>query len=181
MPNYPPEVNSELTKFAECAIVYGLRYMIIGGVALSLHAIERYTHDGDIWIEATPDNWEKLCSVIYCIGYTQNEVTQVRNSYTQEAMRFQLAGPLDILTRVHSAFDFADVYSRHARVESAGITHSVIGLEDLREVKVRTNRDKDKHDVILIDNTRVALNQPSLDKRTPLKKWWDKMRTTWTG
>ena len=143
--------NTELLSFGAAAAHTGLRYMIIGGVALSLHGIARYTSDGDVWVEATPENWEKLAQTFINMRYIDEEVALVRQAFTTKPMVFSIAGPIDILTNVHTAFVFAPIYERSSVREVAGIPLRYLALDDLREIKVRTGRLRDLSDVVMID------------------------------
>jgi len=46
-----------------------VEYVIIGGYAVAKHGYPRYTGDLDIFISGTPENAEKLVSVMFRFGF----------------------------------------------------------------------------------------------------------------
>jgi hypothetical protein len=46
----------------------GVRYLMIGGHAVSLHARPRTTKDLDLWLDAAPENIERACAALARFG-----------------------------------------------------------------------------------------------------------------
>jgi len=85
---------------------HNVQYLIVGGYAVGFHSRPKFTHDIDFWINATPNNAEKLLRVLKDFGFdninlskdelnTPNKLIQLGN----EPMR------IDIMTSV-SGLDF---------------------------------------------------------------------------
>ncbi len=49
----------EFLKFVKAAAENDLEYMLIGGLALAMNGIVRYTQDADVWIRPTNENKEE--------------------------------------------------------------------------------------------------------------------------
>ncbi len=47
----------------------GIRYLLVGGLAVNLHGVPRFTHDVDIIISMEPSNVLKLNMVLKKLGY----------------------------------------------------------------------------------------------------------------
>jgi len=56
----PPDLVEMLSAFGDT----GVRYLVIGGHAVSLHARPRSTKDLDIWLDAAPENIERACAAL---------------------------------------------------------------------------------------------------------------------
>jgi len=53
--------------------------LLIGGLALAMHGIHRYTTtEADIWIQPTNDNKENLIRTLLSLGYDQEEIDGIR-------------------------------------------------------------------------------------------------------
>ena len=60
--------DNEFLKFVKAAGESNLEYLLIGGLALAMHGIHRYTNDADIWLEPTSDNKDKLIKILSSLG-----------------------------------------------------------------------------------------------------------------
>jgi hypothetical protein len=78
----PPDLVEMLGAFEDA----GVRYLIIGGHAVSLHARPRTTKDLDVWLDARPENVQKACSALRDFGVPAEIVEALRT-----------AGPDDIV------------------------------------------------------------------------------------
>ena len=173
------DIGFEVLEFARYAQVVGLRYMIVGGACLNLHGIKRTTEDTDIWIEPSRENWTKLVKVIELLGYSELEINRIAKAFTLNAFVFTLIGPIDVMNYADKRMPFNTIYERALIFKYNDININALSLGDLREMKAFARRPRDVSDVYLIDDYLLANNQPSLDKRTRLQKWWDRARLIW--
>ena len=60
----PRDLVEMLGAFAK----HGVRYLVIGGHAVSLHARPRSTKDLDLLLDATPANIARACSALLSFG-----------------------------------------------------------------------------------------------------------------
>lgn len=49
-------LNQDFREFIQSLDDSHVRYLVIGGYAVTVHGYPRYTRDIEIWIEMTPDN-----------------------------------------------------------------------------------------------------------------------------
>ena len=53
-------MNSDFEELLRIFDATAVKYLIVGGHAVMLYTEPRYTKDLDIWIEASPDNADKV-------------------------------------------------------------------------------------------------------------------------
>ncbi|MCE7066247.1 hypothetical protein [Dyadobacter sp. CY326] len=154
--------DSEFLKFVKAAGDNDLEYLLIGGLALAMHGIPRYTQDADLWIKPTNENKESFIRTLQSLGYDTDDLDNVRKLDFTEPQKFALEGPIDILTVVHFRMEYNICRSR-AREFTSAVGHKIyfIHINDLREFKILARRPKDLYDVIMIDQLLegIAKNQ----------------------
>lgn len=144
--------NSEFLKFVQSAGENDLEYLLIGGLALAMHGIIRYTQDADIWLKPTNQNRECFVKTLIALGYEADDYAGIATLDFTEPQIIRLEGPIDILTRVHFSMDFNDCMSRARDFQSsAGYKIHFVHINDLREFKLFARRPKDLNDVLMID------------------------------
>lgn len=132
-----------------------VRYMLIGGVAINFHGVNRSTQDMDIWLAPTNENRDLFYQVLLDLGYTEEEIAE----YKQEDFTIifkcsigEMPYTIDCLTYVHPqiSFDEAEkVMIRHDAGNSLIV--NVVNYDFLRNMKVLTHREKDWYDVARLD------------------------------
>ncbi len=140
----------------------GVRYLIVGGLAVNAHGYQRTTVDLDLVIQLVPQNVLAALRELAALGYLPRiPVTpeQFADSSQREEWRtekgmvvFQMhsdehrSTPIDIF--VYEPFDFDLEYQR-ASLESIapGINACIIQLETLFQMKREASRPKDLADL----------------------------------
>ncbi|MDZ4804124.1 MAG: nucleotidyl transferase AbiEii/AbiGii toxin family protein [Candidatus Eisenbacteria bacterium] len=128
---------------------HGVDYMVVGGIALTLHGIVRATEDIDLFVRAEATNVEKLKDALRAV-WPDPEIDQIRvadlsGDYPTVRYVPPDGGPVvDILARLGTAFSFDDLESETAKLE--GITVRVATPETLYRMKKDTLRLIDKAD-----------------------------------
>ena len=145
--------NGEFLLFTDCAAKSQLEYMVIGGFAMYLNGLNRATNDVDIWMKPTALNGEKLIQTLLCMGYTLDELEEIRQLDFTQIQIFGINNELDILTQVHQRFDFDDCFQRSRSSQNRyGTVIYFLHLNDLRELKIVARRPQDLRDIIMIDD-----------------------------
>lgn len=139
----------------------GIRYLVVGGVAVVLHGYLRTTVDLDLVVQLTRDNVDRALTALADLGF-QPQVPvplrsfadpQIRQKWMQEKNMtvFSLWHPahpgfaVDLF--VEEPFDFDSVYSRALRVPLEGLEVTVISREDLVAMKRAAGRTRDLDDI----------------------------------
>ena len=65
---------------------FSVRYLIVGGHAVSMYTEPRYTKDLDLWLERTPDNARVVLRALHEFGFASTDlsVEDMRNEARQE-------------------------------------------------------------------------------------------------
>lgn len=151
--------DNEFLKFVKAAGENNLEYLLIGGLALAMHGIHRYTNDADIWIEPTNENKDKLISTLLSLDYEEEEIEGIRDLDFTQAQIIRIEGPIDILTSVHFRMEYNECRERAREFVSAvGFKIYFFHINDLRESKVLARRPKDLNDILLIDDLLKRLS-----------------------
>ena len=133
----------------------GVRYVVIGGVALNLHGLPRATEALDIFVAPEPDNIERLKTALRSV-YDDPSIDEITaEDLLGDYPAVQYVPPsgdfhIDILTRLGERFDFASLTSQ--RVDLDGVSVSIVTPATLYRMKRGTVRTKDH-----VDAERVAL------------------------
>lgn len=141
------EPDQEFKEFAELFLSHGVRFMIIGGYAVTAHGHPRYTGDIDFFVEKSEDNAERIVKAIHEFFGPLPEV-KIENFLDEERMS-QFGVPpyrIDILTKIKGV-EFEEAYPRHVMFPLGGLEVPFIGFEDLKQNKRATGRHKDLGDL----------------------------------
>lgn len=64
-------MDESLLRFWKTLNSFGVKYLMVGGVAVNLHGFSRMTKDIDIWINDTKENRQKLGLAFAQFGYDE--------------------------------------------------------------------------------------------------------------
>ena len=132
----------------------GVRYVVIGGVALNLHGLPRATEDLDIFVAPEVENIERLKAALRSV-YDDPCIDEITAAdLLGDYPAVQYVPPtgnfhIDILTRLGERFDFASLVSQ--RYDLDGLLVSIVTPRTLYRMKRNTVRGKDR-----VDAERVA-------------------------
>ncbi|MFB6249635.1 MAG: hypothetical protein ABEL97_13805 [Salinibacter sp.] len=139
----PTDFNEFLRLLAE----HDVRYLIVDGYAVGYHGYPRATGDMDVWVNATPENAERLVVALREFGF---DVPQLEPALFLEPDRVVRMGhpPLriELLTSV-SGVTFSECYSTREQDEIGETPVHIIGLGKLKENKRASGRNKDLDDL----------------------------------
>src|SRR5258706_1132472 len=155
-------LNNEFLLFLKCAQTTGLRYLLIGGYAVNYYVYNRNTADMDIWIAPNNQNRQLFINTLLCMSYSEQEVAPLYNEdFTQPFVGTigSADSTLDILTVVHHtiSFDEADDKKKIFEIQQ-GLFLNIVPYEILKQMKLRTNREKDIFDIARLEEIRSSKN-----------------------
>ena len=146
-----------LDQFAEFIKVFKafdehkVEYILIGGVAVILHGLERLTRDIDIFVKMIPKNIEKLRKALYFV-YEDISIKEITLEEFQNYPVIRYGTPdgfyIDVITQIGNAFSYEDL--KYEIFEYQGIKIKVGTPETLYKLKKDTIRSKDKGDAIFL-------------------------------
>jgi len=125
-----------------------VRYLIVGGYAVSLHAEPRATKDLDILISADAENGEAIYAALAEFGAPVGGLSA--KDFTEPDNFFRMGTPpvmVDILPRI-SGIDFEDAWQRRVNIQiDDTLTVPFISRQDLLVAKISAGRAQDLADV----------------------------------
>ena len=137
---------------------YKVRYMLIGGVAINFHGVNRSTQDMDIWLAPTNQNRDLFYSVLLDLGYVPEEIEDLKEEDFTTFFKCtigEMPYTIDCITIVHPAIDFNEAESVMTVHDiGKGLMLNVVNYDFLRKMKVLTNRQKDWYDVARLDELK---------------------------
>ena len=140
----------------------GVTYAIFGAFALNLHGLARFTEDLDLFIAPDADNISRLKRALTAV-FADPLIEQITtDDLLGEYPAVEYVPPdggfhIDIVTRLGSAFSFADLETE--RVPFGDVTVSVITPRTLYRMKRDTVRMKDRADAEML-RRRFKLEEP---------------------
>jgi hypothetical protein len=131
----------------------GVRYAVFGGAALNFHGIARFTEDVDLFIAPERENIDRLKAALHSV-FGDPDIDQITaDDLLGDYPAIQYVPPdgsfhLDLLTRLGSAFSFADL--EIMRLPFLDFEISVVSPRTLYRMKRDTVRLKDRADAELL-------------------------------
>jgi hypothetical protein len=140
----------------------GIRYLIAGELAVVAHGYVRFTADIDLFLELNEANLLKATSIFTELSYRPRAPAKIDN-FSNDSIRtswakdrnmkvFSLWNPDDPFTEIdlsiEAPLDFESAFGRKQLFEiGPGFIMPVVGLEDLKTMKLAAGRRKDLDDI----------------------------------
>jgi hypothetical protein len=124
-----------------------IKYLVVGGYAVTVHGYPRYTNDIDIWIWIDKANAENLIMVLKDFGFGSLDIST--DDFLNPNKVIQLGYPpnrIDLLTSI-SGVEFEDCYPKRVTIEIRGIKIDFIDIDNLKKNKQASGRHKDLNDL----------------------------------
>ncbi len=155
-------LNHEFLLFLQCAHQHKLRYLLIGGYAVNYYGYNRNTEDLDIWLAPTNENRRALMDTLLCMNYSDQEVAPLlEEDFTSPFVGTigSAGAAIDILTYVHHAISFDEAEKGKGIYEiQPGVFLNIVPYQILKEMKLRTHREKDMFDIARLEEIRGSKN-----------------------
>jgi predicted nucleotidyltransferase len=138
----------------------GIRYVVVGGLAVIRHGSVRATKDVDAAVAADDDNLARLDALIERWGATNPDGTPLRRGDLRAGGALALRTPhclVDILSEHLLPAPFADVLARSDRKRIDGVEAQICSLADLVAMKRRSGRGSDDLDLERLREARGEL------------------------
>lgn len=142
----------------------GVRYLVVGGIAVNLHGVNRLTHDVDLMIALDAENLARFVAVAKRYSFKPvmpvaiedlADAAKVRDWIVNKHMlafglrpQNPVEPTVDIL--VKSPVEFEAAYSRRVVAEVEGQPIAVAAVADLIVMKTGTGRAKDQDDIAML-------------------------------
>ena len=144
-------LNSDYSDMLRILSEEGVKFILVGGYALSAHGYPRTTLDIDLWVLASPENASAIIRALKAFGAPLTDVTAA--DFEKEGTIFQIGvAPcrIDIITAIDGV-RFEEAYPRALAKTWEGIDVRILSLQDLLANKRASGRLKDLADVQLLE------------------------------
>ncbi len=140
----------------------GVEFVVVGGVAVVLHGMPRFTKDLDICYALDADNLDRLGNVLVGLGAklrdVQDDVPFVPDGKTlrrTEILTLETPkGAIDLLVHPAGAPDYETLRAHATTMELADREVQVVSIEDLIAMKRAAGRPQDLVDVEALEVAR---------------------------
>jgi len=141
---FPPDFKELLSVFNS----HRVKYLLVGGYAVSLHAQPRATKDLDLWVSPDPENARAVYEALREFGAPLTGLSVA--DFMEPSAFFHMGTPplaVDILLMIPGA-DFESAWGRRVemQVDATGLRAPVISIADLIATKVAAARLQDLAD-----------------------------------
>ena len=141
------ELFEQFKNVLDALAAHKVEYILIGGVAVILHGVERLTRDIDIFIKMEPDNIKRLREALHSI-YEDDSIDEITFEELEEysVIRFGVTNDfcVDIMARIGEVAVYEDLEFEH--FDYSGIDVRIATPETLYNLKKDTIRHKDRFD-----------------------------------
>lgn len=140
-------LHPDFKDFLRLLNTHKVRYLLIGGYAVGYYGYPRATGDMDIWVQAEPENAEKLVLLLRDFGFASSDINTDIFLNSDQIVRMGIPPVrIEILTSV-SGVEFDECYRNRSTVELNGVSVDIISFEHLKQNKRAAGRHKDLNDL----------------------------------
>lgn len=148
----------------------GVRFLVVGGVAVVLHGHLRATADLDLVVQLEEENLRRALDALESLGYRPRAPVsfraftdpQTRERWIREkgltvfSLWSERFPQLEVDLFAREPFEFGETYGRSVRVPLGRQTVAVASLDDLIAMKEAAGRPQDRSDVEALRTLRDA-------------------------
>jgi predicted nucleotidyltransferase len=150
----------------------GVRYVVVGGVAVNLHGYQRFTKDVDLVIELVADRALKALQALEAIGYKPTVPVKLTD-FADPAIRegwirdkgmvvFQMYSDqtrMSIDVFVQYPLDFDELWDRGTKIDLPGTSLRIASIDHLILMKRKASRPQDLLDIEQLEKIKRLLDE----------------------
>ena len=128
----------------------GARFIVVGAHALAVHGVPRATQDLDVWVDATPENAERVWNAFAAFGAPLEALGISHDDFQRPGMVVQIGLPprrIDVLMGISGVPSFDEAWANRMVVTVRGREVPFLGRASLLDNKLAAGRRKDLADV----------------------------------
>ena len=148
-----------------------VQYILVGGVAVILHGIERLTRDIDIFVKMDDKNIEQLRKALLSI-FEDESIKEITLEELQEFAVIRYGTPddfyIDIMARIGEVAVYEDL--EYETIHYEGTKIKIATPETLYNLKKDSMRYKDKFDAAYLKDFIDIRQKEVSEKRKPKKR-----------
>jgi hypothetical protein len=133
-------MNPEFVDLLRAFVAHDVRFLVDGAYALALHGRPRATGDLDVWVEATPENAQRVVQALRSFGAPMDQVSEADFASPGVVLQLGVApGRIDILTAL-TGLAFEEAWRGRVREAIGEVSVDFIGREAFIKNKLATGR-----------------------------------------
>jgi hypothetical protein len=150
----------------------GVRYVVVGGVAVNLHGYQRFTKDVDVVIELVADRALKALQALEAIGYkptmpvklTDFADPAIREGWIRDKgmMVFQMYSDqtrMSIDVFVQYPLDFDELWDQGTKIDLPSTSLRIASIDHLILMKLKASRPQDLLDIEQLEKIKQILDE----------------------
>jgi hypothetical protein len=148
--------NRDFRDLLDALSAHSVRFLIVGGYAVTFHARPRFTKDLDVWVEPTADNATRTFQSLAAFGAPLQMHGVTPQDFGTVGTIYQIGLPpnrIDILTAV-DGLQFAPCWDRRVKARFGDVDVAYLAREDLIVNKRTVARPQDLEDVRSLEQRR---------------------------
>jgi hypothetical protein len=141
----------------------GVRYVLIGGIALIRHGVVRATRDVDAVFDPDAENVERIKSLAMKWGATRPDGSPLPDESISSERSIHLrtpGGDLDLVSEKAAGVSFGSLSSRAEVKKVDGVPAPICSLTDLVAMKRAVGRERDLVDLADLEAAHGELPSP---------------------
>lgn len=137
-------------EFLQLLTRHRVRFVLVGGHAIAVHARPRHTEDLDVFVDPTPANARRLRAALVDFGFG-NDAPDVETLATPGKVFMLGRTPyrIDVLTGIDGV-TFAEAWKSRVSIQLTDNVVQVIGRSALMANKLAAGRPKDLADLVML-------------------------------
>lgn len=157
-----------LISLIEALADYGVRYLVAGGVAVTLHGVERGTVDLDLIVDFEPENVKKFAQVLEALNYRPKVPVKgvdfadpaKRKKWIKEKGMIVFSfchkdQPLDVIdVFVYHPRPYDQMERRRKNVKAGRFIIPICSIDDLIYMKKKAGRKQDLADIRVLKSIK---------------------------
>lgn len=145
----PSDLIDLLTEFA----AEGVEYLLVGGVAVALHGVPRFTKDADVWLRDEAENLLRVRRALVAFGAPAETMSALESAQELDVVWMgQPPARIDLMKQV-PAGDFAAAWTRRARFVVGDLEINCVARDDLIALKRASGRPQDLLDAETLERS----------------------------
>lgn len=147
--------NRDFRDLLAAFAAHEVRFLIVGGYAVTYHVRPRFTKDLDLWIDPTAENAQRVMAALADFGAPLAAHGVTARDFQTVGTVYQIGLPpnrVDFLTAVE-ALDFAACWGRRVTARFADVQVAYLSREDLITNKRAVGRPQDLIDAAELERS----------------------------
>ena len=140
-------MNQDFVDLLRAFSAHEVRFLVVGAYALAVHGRPRATGDLDVWVDATPENAERILAALKAFGAPLSGVSA--DDFSRPGIVFQMGLPprrIDVITSL-TGMSFSEAWPGRVRSAFGPVAVDFIGRAAFLVNKRATGRAKDLGDI----------------------------------